>query len=436
MRIREKASEASFEYDAYRAKYQYGTGGPGGKSPAEVATKVAEAEALSTRNAPFRPAKKITIMDRMIDYVTPGYYQIVKEGKFRPVNPMSITQTIPSPVIAEWDHKVILSPKETRPGNWIQEYQWYSDQWVGSVAPQSVATESDINALQLEAMADLKSSGMDYLTSVAEFRETKAMFTSFRGNLQERIAKTSEAWEKDLRAKKRKGKFRGFNSLSEGWNSFSSFWLEYRFGWRILYYDMQAISGYIEKREDGKRLFTRRQRAEFSASEKRLLRYVGNSKFGYTELWGTTTSTETVGAGYSAVVDPSILGNPILLNTLYEITPWTLVVDMFFNVQDNIIASSKYPVGIQMMGGSGFLSRKIVTTMTVEVNKVPGTEFGTRVSTCEMKSPGYAYSYSRSKVPDPYWDVTFQPNLDPGKILDLATLALPILKVLKRNLRL
>lgn len=377
------------------------------------------------------------IIETMVDYVTPGFHEIVEKGEFRPINPMSKLIINEQPkAVTDVSFKQLGIPVPNLPyGSESALGTAYSERFAVSVPqPGKIADDDDINAMLLEAKAKLKSAGMDYLTTAAEFRETLGMFLGMKENLLNRRDGAVKAWSKDLASKRKSGKFKGFNSLKEGWEAFSNFWLEYRFGWRILAYDIEAIIDYYKRKDEGTLLFTRRVTENFSSDSNYIISIQERATC-FLEVRGFLESTETVRVGYSAHVDQSVLGNPILLNTAYDITPWTLVVDMFFNVQNNIIALSTMPVGVSEVPDSGFVSRKSETTLTVLpkiINKI-GLQLDERI--INVQTPGVNRSYTREKIGEPSFDISFTPNLDLGKIIDLATLALPIFRIIRKFLK-
>lgn len=373
----------------------------------------------------------------MVDRITPGYSKIVRENKFRPINPMNQRISSPPSLALTGMIKLISNPASIRWRTWGQDFIVHPFEYYTSASmTRNIASSEDINALAIEAQADLKSAGMDYLTSIAEMRELVGMFTGLKGRLTDRIAATSTAWNRDLIQRRRSGRFRGFSSMKEAWNSFSAFWLEYRFGWRILYFDIMAINDYLSEKANGIRLYTRRKGASFDETSSTLESVVKYGQYGSFEIWRKTSYTEEVRVGYSAYVDPSVLGNPVVLNTLWDIIPFSLVVDMFFNVQSNILANSTLTQNASGVPGSGFITRRQYSDCTFPIVYVPGST-SMQETTLILNQDGVNLnqSYSRATLGSPSVDVSFQPNLNVGKLIDLATLILPISRVIKGFLK-
>lgn len=437
VRVRNSVSDLSVHVPPGQGPWTQGFDGgfmgyPGYPGLPQTALEAFNNHINSQPNAAF-PAVDVEVIQTMRDIVTPGFHEIVEKGEFRPINPMSKTVHLTQPVAVT---DVSFKQLGVQSSSGFAVGSALSQRYAVTVpTPGAIADESDINAMLLEAKASLKSAGMDYLTTAAEFRETLGMFLNMKQNLLNRRDGAVKAWSKDLAQKRRSGKFRGFNSLKEGWEAFSNFWLEYRFGWRILAYDIQAILDYYKRKDEGVVLFTRRNTRTFEDSSSFLHGRPSEYTTCFFEMWGYLEATERVRVGYSAFVDQSVLGNPILLNTAYDITPWTLVVDMFFNVQDNIIALSSFPIGCSEVPDSGFISRERTVSLTLLpkiVNKV-GLQLDERV--ISVQTPGLNRSYDRRKIGEPSFDISYQPNLDFGKIIDLATLALPIFRIIRKFLK-
>lgn len=414
------------------------SGSLNGTDAADVLAKIASLKETAYTPSTTVPGYTETIVQMMNDVVNTDMPGIIKAGGFRPPSSALKVLTTKPTMRCSLDIEIVTRPAPASFGRFNSSFLFHKGYFdVVVPSPMKIATTADVNALQIDAMAKLKAAGMDYLTTVAEFRETVAMFTGLKSTIQDRIAATTRAWEKDLKQKRRGGKFKGFHSLKEGFESFSNFWLQYRFGWRIFAYDVQSVYDYFERKDDGVKLFTRRSRDEFESTNKSLLYSRGNSLMGHYEVWGKTTYTEKVGVGYSAFVDQSVLGNPMVLNTLWDITPWTVVADMLFNVQDNIIAMSQFPIGVDLIANSGFVSRSAdVTFEVLDPKFIPGSlPTGTNSATMETSGFGINTSYIRDTAGSPHWDVTFQPNLDFSKVIDLITLALPMSRVIRRFLK-
>lgn len=438
-RVRRKSSPYSYAFQPISGKSI--TGGGYGKTPSE-STASAYNKISAARSFIVASGAKSNIDYVMVDHITPGFHTLVKKGEFRPINPMSRSLSEAPKTRVKIDLTAISKPESYQAAPGRVEYQtlfgamtYVVNEYVPTSIP--VATSDDIDQVAIEAMANLKSAGMDYLTSIAEARELLAMFTGLKARLTDRIDKTVSAWERDLRHKKRTGKFRGFFTTKEAWESFSAFWLEYRFGWRILAYDIIAIRDYLKSKEDAIALFTRRSQGEFSDTNTSLVgSFTARAELGRTDVFRKVTSTEQIRCGYSAYIDPSILGNPVLLNTGWDIMPWSLVIDMFFNVQDNILANSAMPVNAEIVKDSGFVSSMRRSFVEYYPVFVPGSQSILSYNQ-EVSVEGIPHSehYSRSLNPAPGWNIQFSPSLDVGKIVDLATLVLPFTRAARRLLK-
>lgn len=357
---------------------------------------------------------------RFQDELTPGFLKKLKDGDFLPINPMSAAQTPQPKINVGAELRAVYDAGLS--GGRIRAFRGFNSMAVTVPHPKAIATSADINEIQIDALARLKAGTMDYATSLVEMRQTIAMFTSFRGNLMTRIERVAEAWRLRNRGKK-------FASEKKAWESFSQFWLEYRFGWRILYYDLKTLYEFAN-RDEGTPILTFGQRRTFSKKENRSLFRIGNRNCGV-DVGYSLEYEEVVSAGYSARVDLASLGNPVALNTLWEVLPWTLVIDMFLNVQSNILAFSSFPIGIDRIPGSGYLTRK--STVKMEIQVIPFQPPSSMRFDLITKQTGTGNNFSRTrkKVGDPDFSIRFRPNLSPGKVLDLLTLILPASRAVK-----
>lgn len=302
---------------------------------------------------PTESTVKSTFKQSMTDVVTPGYFEKRRSGAILPTNPMSST-TIDS---ADSAVRSLLGytmykyePCKSKPG--VQSIVYYQ----GTVevtaspiaAPTKLLTGSEINQVRVEALASLKSQGMDVLTSAAEFHKTLAMLAGARRKLVSVI----ENLLKSLRSLGLKPK-----SWSAFIQALSDPWLEGRFGWRILWYDLLNIMDYIDNLDKRQRLVV--GRSSTSASRN------------FTSSYGDSTVTHKVSIGYPGMLDPNIPGYGNVLNTAWELIPFSLVVDMFFDVQGRIIALFSSPQNVTELSQSAFMVEELTRTQSLQAKKAP-----------------------------------------------------------------
>jgi hypothetical protein len=189
------------------------------------------------------------------------------------------------------------------PHTWVKGTPNIAPPWVTSQA----ALQNDLNQYDTDyyvqaAAAKIATSGWDALTFVAEFSKTIAMFRGFGA----RVIKLSKA------------------------GRLESLWLEGRYGWRTLVYDMIDIDKAIRNLDEGRKRFFERVGGNTHKVSSRVDNY-GTDVYG---TWiCTTTYTDTIGLRGSvcADIEPPRLGfNPI--STAWELMRLSFVIDWFLNV--------------------------------------------------------------------------------------------------------
>jgi hypothetical protein len=364
--------------------------------------------------------------ETMTDEVSPGYFAAMRRGQFLPVNPMvqSKGSSYYDPASMTWDI--------TYNGNLV-----YYQTWIGAVAascyfwhyssqfnpPYSGSYPSwpDSSALLTEALAQARSRGFDVLTFLVEFRKTVDLIRNFRErtlNRAEKIAGT-------------------IGKSSDPIGEFSSTWLEARYGWRILAYDIAGINQAIDRLNDWKSTFIRGYAEDeavvshtvqsYSPANQYMRRY---SPYSQAALWDpctfevTQSATRNVRAGVilQSLLDDIFELDPLV--TTWEVIPFSFIIDWFTNIGDVIEAYS--PFATENLLGAWTKETEVITT---DVTMVPATTGNPSSGWYyETKSPGTALSCgitntSVNRQPaSPSASLSFKLNLDSLKILDLSTI--------------
>lgn len=276
----------------------------------------------------------------MTDQLTPNYFKRVKEGEILPVNPMSISR------VQRVAERSVSRCAYTHyrytdcPGKNFQNIQWNQGSITKVISviepPTALFTSSEINQIAVEAKGRLYSQGMDVLTTVVELRQTLAMLTGARRNLL-RLIRDSVA---HLRRKGKRPK-----SLRSLFQMMSDTWLEGRFGWRILYYDLLAIHQFIDNYAKTTRLIVGR------SSDRKTRYYAGSSNV------SPSTVTDEIRIGFPGMLDLSKAGNYNILNTAWEIIPFSLVVEMFFDVQNRVLLLGGLPLNVKELPSAAFYTQ-------------------------------------------------------------------------------
>jgi hypothetical protein len=214
-------------------------------------------------------------------------------------------------------------------------------------------------------------------------------------------------------------------------------WMEYRYGWRPLLYDVAnhqtAIANILN---DTGQYWKARARSDHSGAVSLSNVDLGDSLYtnpAQSYFKGNVTAyPRRVGAfaGYFYKIDQSAI-NPSLYwlgfqsptNVLWELVPYSFVVDWFANVGDYLTSLSTFPAFIR--NPQGYLSTSqawIITSEGVTHNTYPYTPLYTDIT---MPSASWeTWSFSRELIsPGDYTGLRFDVNLDLAKVIDLFALS-------------
>lgn len=219
---------------------------------------------------------------------------------------------------------VVLKAGYTYSGT-VNEYNWtalspspstnalpgvadYAEDWVGEMPNYIAAQGINLESYAQQAAAKLYSRGWDGLTFLAELHHIVRMFRKVGTQIFDLLTD----W---------KNFKRDFSTIDE--------WLSTRYGWRILLYDIEDINKLIDDL-DKKQLMRTKERTG------------GNES--WTTYWNSTTTGEhriryDYEINYALDIRGSIIAdftpsritlNPVI--TLWELAPFSFVIDWFFNV--------------------------------------------------------------------------------------------------------
>jgi len=241
------------------------------------------------------------------------------------------------------------------------------------------------------AAARIYSSGWDALTFGAELSKTVAMF---RGMLSRWMA---------LVVRSLKGDPSGFARL----------WLEARYGWRTLFYDMQDIDKAIKNLNEGRKRF--RETAGKWADP-----VVETTTYTNTAAWGTltasVTSTMKIGTRGTVVADinpPQLMFNP--LTTSWELMTFSFVIDWVINVGQFLESLSFLALQREYVAAGGVS----ITYDAVQTSSYsPSSGFGGTWKLNSHYSASYVKRIPHSVSPIPMTKL----RLDEYKVLDVVSI--------------
>lgn len=346
----------------------------------------------------------------MTDIVMPNFKELLRSGELLPTNPMSRGFNQPP----AYGFCQYLYSREAPNGFFAGVNSGFGV--APSTAPVQLFTKDEVNGSKIRAVASCRSQGMDMLTTLAELHKTVAMVAGLRNTLERVFS--------DIARAARKYNKRPFRSMAEFWDVFSSLWLEGRFGWRILVYDLKSLYEHLSETEESK-LIVGRDKMETERQT------TSKSKQGDFEVVISTSYRDEVRTGYPGLVDLTVPGFASSLNTAWDIIPFSLVLDWFFDVQATILAHSGKPVNVNEAPGSSFLSRTLSVITTVEVHPLLDPMWSTTTVT---SIPGVTLSEvkTRETMGDYSLNVALNPDLSNYRWLDLATLLKPLYKTIFR----
>lgn len=291
--------------------------------------------------------------DSMTDEVTPGYFAKKKSGQVLPVNQLNQTKysieasndyclqqywnSGQSPTLrATLEFQGNLASCAMASAFNTSVPAWYSNWATNPSWPSTTAV------LQ-EALAKANASKFDLLTFLAEFNKTNELVRRFGKSTFKRAYDLNQSLQKRVRRSQMTYKV------------FSEAWLEARYGWRILMYDLLAMNESIERLQEGIPL-----RGRFSAYDEIVgtpysssgsattLRAWSPNLTGYNSYFNNVAYSrhQTVTRSVKAGVAVEHLGQDMYMSdplvTAWEIIPFSFIADWFLTIGDAIKAHSPF----------------------------------------------------------------------------------------------
>lgn len=364
---------------------------------------------------------------KMDDYLVPGVNKLIREGVIVPTNPLTSVERDYPMGLATFG---TVARRVFRQGtSWRTE--WLAHQvWARPSYSSPALPAHDLNRLTA-ARASMQSGYTDLLTFAAEFHKTVELIVKFRERVLLALDDLVLAWSKRQK--------RPFRTYSQAFESLSAFWLEWRFGWRILMYDYEGIVAAINDLDGSKLRRPFRDRATMESES--TSRAVVNTAPSSIALVGsmvarrdTVTTTQfsggCLGDGrlHAATIDP--------LTTAWELLPLSLVLDMFWNLGDWISANSWF-AQVEEVDAWTSVYRTISETVSWEyippVSR-PGLEVMKQLQPIGATSLRIDKSRKlQVGIPTPI-DVDI--NLSPSKIFDLAAIGYILRGLVTKRVRL
>jgi len=364
----------------------------------------------------------------MTDEVSPGYFAAKRRGQFLPVNPMVQTKgdSFYDPGVVQFEiyYNGVLKYTHTWTGAPAATcYFWHYSSNYNPSYGGSYPSWPDSNVVLTEALANARTRGFDVLTFLAEFRKTLTLIKGFRDRTLKRAEKVADSLGK----------------VSDPASAFAETWLESRYGWRILLFDIAAINEAIDKLNTLSTPFIRGYSEDeavanhtvqtYSPAAQYFRRY---SPYSQAALWETATfvvtqsATRNVRAGVllEAVIQDILDIDPLV--TGWEIIPFSFILDWFINIGSVIEAYS--PFAQENLLGAWTKETEVVQTL---ISAVPTTS-GNPTSGWYYKLITGAGTYQcginnttvNRQPATPSASLSFNLKLDELKIIDLVSIFL------------
>lgn len=352
----------------------------------------------------------------MMDDLTPGYFTKVKRGEILPVQDCDSLTSIPIGIREFGLSWVLSQTRLTACPSGQRRYTRAATRVIGwPVAKPSLPKLLDPSVLVPDAIADFRSRIWDMGTFLAEFGKTADLLLQAGKRFSDRVEQISAI------VGKRSGGKRA--STSTFLAEFSSAWLEARYGWRILAYDIEALQeAYQHLARDTPHFRGSAKTSESTTTYTDWLN-VGTTEYRCQFRWKCVTTKEARAfCGGTHNIDLPARIDPIL--TAYEVIPYSFVADWFLNIGANLEAYSPFAAGELIYVGTvaesvqncvGEIRVEFPTDRVVTKNEL---HFDNPLPTLQQKQ------YQRRRVNNPGIDVRFRTRLNAFKVADIAALIL------------
>lgn len=245
-------------------------------------------------------------------YDVEGYHKLKREGHLIPLTPWYKYSSRMS-----WTARLHYSQPSV-PYNWKTDANWshpisLTPYDILEAAMVSIADSKDTTRYVQAAAASIYSSKFDALTFLAEFHKTVGMFQ----NAVSQLARLAITYRK---AKK---------GLVDPAQTLGNLYLEYRYGWRILYYDMVDISDALANLGLKRERFSQRTGAKSNSSTSTNYQYNGPA-YQFTVNMIEELKISLRGTVVADIEPPNFAFNP--LTTSWELIPFSFIVDWFIGI--------------------------------------------------------------------------------------------------------
>lgn len=245
--------------------------------------------------------------------------------------------------------------------------------------------ELDAEGYVQAAAAKIYSNGWDALTFLAELKQTVRMFR----NLTRRVA----------------------DIIKEG--KWENHWLEARYGWRTLRYDMEDLRKALAQLEGKGKRYSERLGSDYETTEVSTVSQV-SANWSYDVVTTTQWEYGVRGTVAADINPPTIAFNPV--TTAWEVTKLSFVVDWLVNVGQSLEALSFLALASKYTAAAGYSVRAVRTTEIQNVSWASGYSGSIEQNTSCASKLVIRVPTTVSKLP------RIELNLDWLKVADLLAL--------------
>lgn len=358
-----------------------------------------------------------TGFEEMTDQVNPGYFRAEREGTLKPVAPMSRIRQEDIVMPGGGMIEVQTNPDQKYQVE-VGGYFYPSDREM----PQPVnMPEPPSGAVLQRALARAQTDAWDALTFTAEFRSTVETVIGLR---KRAISVVDRLSQRVASRAKRTAKATDIAKIV------SEVWLELRYAWRPLLYDMADIEEAIGRMQAGIEDPLHRAYETENSSARETSNFVqtsvklaGSSTLGLPGCVISQRSISTVEVKLHASVGLQVRTREVTMTdpfvTAWELVPFSFVLDWFVTIGDILAAFSPFATGELRYATLGVTTTQIETASNLIVPQ-PGMKLvSSSMSACTRTRTTTSY-VRRLASPQP--TLALQVDLSAFKILDLVAL--------------
>jgi len=341
---------------------------------------------------------------------TPGFHRLRKEGKIIPSTFWEQATIVGS--VSSGDYYLIWSDGFSTAHFWstagiasfISEWSFHMLSLMTS--PKDHGLEVYEQSMVDAAAAKIYTSGWDSLTFLAELHKVVRMFRKLLKNLLRLLS--DPAFRKWV--------------LTHGVRELPNAWLEGRYGWRILMYDMIDIQKALQNVDGHRTRF--KERSGYSQSHVKNYTFVDSS-----HGWGPTTyylreecKVSVRGSVIADINPPEFAFNP--LTTAWELIPFSFVIDWVIDIGRFLESMSFLALATDYAAAGG---HKIELTREVTHATTAWTPNWVQSTSLDFRSKCVGQYVQRVPMSVSYFP-TINLRLDAFKVMDLVALFLQAIR--------